>query len=85
MLQEEAGRVSERWAAWARSNHEPAAQLADLMHDATLAGADPSKAHAPLTVTINREALSATPKSVAEAIKRVRGQMRGRGGALGLR
>ena len=61
-----------------RSNRDPAARLANP----TLAGVDPSQAHAPLTVTINRKVLTATRKNVAEAIKRVRGQMRGRGGAI---
>ena len=85
VLQEEAGSLADRWATWARSNREPAARLANLMHDATLAGVDPNQAHAPLTVTINSEVLPATRKNVAEAIKRVRGQMRGHGVSLDLR
>ncbi|MDH5573774.1 MAG: hypothetical protein OEY89_18560, partial [Gammaproteobacteria bacterium] len=44
----EAAEIAKPWTEWARSNREEAMQLADLMHDATIAGADPAVNYSPL-------------------------------------
>ena len=63
VMQEEANDLAERWRKWAQKNRRESAELADLMHDTTIVGVDPSKAYEPL-----RDEKTAGPGIAGEAI-----------------
>lgn len=66
-----AGVLAERWRKWANSNKKQADDLANLMHDTTLAGVDPSQEYAPL---ITREQLLEKLAVFDERIRGVSGE-----------
>lgn len=47
-MQEEASGLADAWESLQRENRQAADDMANLMHDSTLEGVDPSKAYAPL-------------------------------------
>lgn len=68
-------------AGWMGRRRPEAKVLADLMHDATLEGIDPSEPFKPATIKDSKgDDIEATPKNVQARIKEIRGQMRGRPG-----
>ncbi len=81
VLQEEANGQAEKWEKWQRRNRVEARAVADLMHDATIAGVDPAAEYQPLTFrTVGGEVIAITPKAVRELERVLRDQMRGRPG-----
>ena len=90
MLKQGAAPLAERWRKWAYrkgpagwlGRMKPEAKaLADLIHETTLDGMDPSAEYRRLTMTVTgNETVEWTAERVKERIKALREQMRGRPG-----
>lgn len=80
-LQEEGGAHAATWQAYAKKHPAENRTMSRLMHEATIAGVDPSAAYETLTFADARGArVPYSRVAVAARIKELRGQMRGRPG-----
>lgn len=79
-LQSEADTIAENARRWVSKHRPQARELFRLMHAATIAGVDPAKAYQPLQFRFGGQLHEVTPKSVREALKAIRQQMRERSG-----
>lgn len=79
-LQSEADTIAENARRWVSKHRPQARELFRLMHAATIAGVDPAKAYQPLQFRFGGQLHEVTPKSVREALKALRQQMRERSG-----
>lgn len=79
VMQEEGAEVAEKWQKWAAKNRAQNMALVDLMHDATIAGTDPAEAYQDIQINYAGKKLDATRKNVADTLKAMREQIRGRG------
>lgn len=74
-MQEEGNAIAEKWQKAQRKNRHGGELLADIMHDATIAGVDPAKDYEPLTIELSdRTRVPVTEKAIREEIKRLRAQ-----------
>lgn len=79
-MQSEADTIAEEARRWVSKHRAQARDLFRLMHAATIAGVDPAKAYAPLQFRFGGKLHEVTPKSIREALKALRQQMRERSG-----
>lgn len=79
-MQSEADTIAEDARRWVSKHRAQARDLFRLMHAATIAGVDPAKAYAPLQFRFGGKLHEVTPKSIREALKALRQQMRERSG-----
>lgn len=79
-MQSEADTIAENARRWVSKHRTQARDLFRLMHAATIAGVDPAKAYTPLQFRFGGQLHEVTPKSVREALKAIRQQMRERSG-----
>lgn len=79
-MQSEADTIAEDARRWVSKHRTQARDLFRLMHSATIAGVDPANAYAPLQFRFGGKLHEVTPKSIREALKALRQQMRERSG-----
>lgn len=79
-LQSAADTIAEDARKWVSKHREQARDLFRLMHAATIAGVDPAKDYTPLQFRFSGQLHEVTPKSIREALKALRQQMRERSG-----
>lgn len=79
-MQQEGEDVAEAVRKWAGKNKQEAERLFDVMHEATIAGIDPSEAYQPLTFKAGKQWIEVNKKNVKDRIAVLRDQMLGRGG-----
>jgi N12 class adenine-specific DNA methylase len=79
-LQSAADTIAEDARKWVSKHREQARELFRLMHAATIAGVDPAKDYSPLQFRFSGQLNEVTPKSIREALKALRQQMRERSG-----
>lgn len=79
-MQSEADTLAEDARRWVSKHRMQARELFRLMHAATIAGVDPAKAYTPLQFRFGGKLHEVTPKSIREALRAIRQQMRERSG-----